>query len=128
MRRFRVNVDGQFFEVEVEEITADAAAPVKTAVNPASPVTASAAPKQEVAPSKPATNGNSNGIYAPMPGNILSVKVKEGEQVKAGQVLMVLEAMKMENEIVAPKDGVIDKIYTAAGQSVSTNDPLIAMA
>jgi pyruvate carboxylase subunit B len=62
-----------------------------------------------------------------MPGNILSVKVKEGEKVKAGQLLLVLEAMKMENEIVAPQDGVVKRIYIAAGQSVNTGDPLIAL-
>lgn len=129
MKRFRVNVDGQFFEVEVEEIEAGAAAPVKAAMNltpPASP-SVTTAPKQTAAPAKPVTNGASNSIKAPMPGSILSVKVKEGDQVKAGQVLLILEAMKMENEIVAPKDGVINKIYIATGQSVSTNDPMIAL-
>ncbi|MGA8942339.1 MAG: biotin/lipoyl-containing protein [Thermoactinomyces sp.] len=130
MKRFRVHVDGQFFEVEVEEIESGATAPVKPAVNPAGSAapTVTAAPKQTAAPSKPVTNGASNSIKAPMPGSILSVKVNEGEKVKAGQVLLILEAMKMENEIVAPKDGVIDKIYIATGQSVSTDDPLIAMA
>lgn len=130
MKRFRVNVDGQFFEVEVEEIEAGAAAPVKTAANltpPASP-SVTTAPKKTAAPAKPVTNGAPNSIKAPMPGSILSVKVNEGDQVKAGQVLLILEAMKMENEIVAPKDGVINKIYIATGQSVSTNDPMIALA
>lgn len=135
MKRFRVNVDGQFFEVEVEEITTGTAGPVKTAAaNPVSSAAPSSvppavvAPKQAAVPSKPVTNGTSSSIHAPMPGSILSVKVKEGEQVKSGQVLLILEAMKMENEIVAPKDGVINKIYTTVGQSVSTNDPLIILA
>ncbi len=130
MKRFRVNVDGQSFEVEVEEIGAGSVGQVETKPAPSAapaPKPAAPAPKPATPAPKPAAGGAAGSINAPMPGNILSVKVNEGDQVKAGQVLLILEAMKMENEIVAPKDGVVNKIYVATGQSVSTSDPLVAL-
>lgn len=105
MKKYRVNVNGTAYEVEIEEMTgAPAAAPV------AAP---SAAPA-------PAAGGTGESINAPMPGNILSVNVAAGDTVKKGQVLMVLEAMKMENEIMAPRDGKVTAVAVAKGAAVES--------
>ena len=105
MKKYRVNVNGTAYEVEIEEMTgAPAAAPV------AAP---SAAPA-------PAASGAGESINAPMPGNILSVNVAAGDTVKKGQVLMVLEAMKMENEIMAPRDGKVTAVAVAKGAAVES--------
>ena len=105
MKKYRVNVNGTAYEVEIEEM---AGAPV------AAPVAAPAA-----APA-PAASGAGEGINAPMPGNILSVNVAAGDTVKKGQVLMVLEAMKMENEIMAPRDGKVTAVAVAKGAAVES--------
>ena len=109
MKKYRVNVNGIAYEVEIEEITQEAAA-------------AKAASPAPAATSVPAASVSAGGekVSAPMPGNILSVKVKEGDVVKAGSVLMILEAMKMENEIMAPCDGKISQVAVSAGQTVET--------
>ena len=105
MKKYRVNVNGTAYEVEIEEM---AGAPV------AAPVAAPAA-----APA-PAASGAGESINAPMPGNILSVNVAVGDTVKKGQVLMVLEAMKMENEIMAPRDGKVTAVAVAKGAAVES--------
>ena len=105
MKKYRVNVNGTSYEVEIEEMTgAPAAAPVSA---PA------AAPA-------PAASGAGEAINAPMPGNILAVNVTAGDSVKKGQVLMVLEAMKMENEIMAPRDGKVTAVAVAKGAAVES--------
>ena len=107
MKKYRVNVNGTAYEVEIEEMTgAPAAAPV-------------AAPAAAAAPT-PAAGGAGESINAPMPGNILAVNVKDGDSVKAGQVLMVLEAMKMENEIMCPCDGKVASVSVSKGASVES--------
>ena len=108
MKKYRVNVNGTVYEVELEEITgAAAAAPVAAApAAPAAPVAAAPAGGEKVS--------------APMPGNILAVNVAAGDTVKRGQVLMVLEAMKMENEIMAPCDGTIASVHTSKGSAVES--------
>ncbi|MBE6918138.1 MAG: biotin/lipoyl-binding protein [Ruminococcaceae bacterium] len=111
MKKYRVNVNGTVYEVELEEITGAAAAPVAAA--PAAPASAPAAP----APAAPA---GGEKVTAPMPGNILSVNVAAGDTVKRGQVLLILEAMKMENEIMAPCDGVIASVNTSKGSAVES--------
>ena len=111
MKKYRVNVNGTVYEVELEEITGAAAAPVAAA--PATPASAPAAP----APAAPA---GGEKVTAPMPGNILSVNVAAGDTVKRGQVLLILEAMKMENEIMAPCDGVIASVNTSKGSAVES--------
>ena len=104
MKKYRVNVNGTVYEVELEEITgAAAAAPVAA---PAAPVAAAPAGGEKVS--------------APMPGNILAVNVAAGDTVKRGQVLMILEAMKMENEIMAPCDGTIASVHTSKGSAVES--------
>ena len=105
MKKYRVNVNGTAYEVEIEEM---AGAPV------AAPVAAPAA-----APA-PAASGAGESINAPMPGNILSVNVAAGDTVKKGQVLMVLEAMQMENEIMAPRDGKVTAVAVAKGAAVES--------
>jgi len=130
-----VTVNGETFEVEVEEIKAGTAADqTNGSVAPAKPanlvgnLTPNPAPASSPAPVATARAGAAGGggsVKAPMPGNILNVKIKEGDNVKSGQVLLILEAMKMENEIVAPKDGVVKRVYVGPGQSVNTGDPLV---
>lgn len=113
MRKFLVNVNGTSYEVEVEELKGD--------VKPAAP-----APAPKPAASAPVSNGAAETISAPMPGTIVSVNVKTGDSFKRGQVLLVLEAMKMENEILAPRDGRVVTINTTKGSAVNSGDILIA--
>ena len=103
MKKYKVNVNGTVYEVEIEEMTgAPAAAPVAAA------------------PAAPAAAGAGEKITSPMPGNILSVNVAAGDTVKKGQVLMILEAMKMENEIMAPCDGKVTAVAVAKGAAVES--------
>ena len=110
MKKYKVNVNGTVFEVEVEDITGTAAAAAPAAA-PA-PVTAPA-------PVAAAPAGGES-VTSPMPGNILAVNVTAGQAVKKGDVLMVLEAMKMENEIMAPCDGTIGAVSVTKGATVET--------
>ena len=110
MKKYRVNVNGTVYEVELEEITGAAAA---------APVAAPAAAPAPAAPVAAAPAGGEK-VTAPMPGNILSVNVTAGQSVKRGQVLLILEAMKMENEIMAPCDGVIASVNTSKGSAVES--------
>ena len=105
MKKYRVNVNGTVYEVELEEMTgAPAAAPV-------------AAPAPSVA-AAPAAGGEK--VTSPMPGTILSVNVAVGDAVKRGQVLMILEAMKMENEIMCPCDGTVASVSVTKGAAVES--------
>lgn len=125
MRKFIINVNGNSYEVEVEEVGgAPSAAPApKAAPKAAAPAPApKAAPAPAAAPPAGATN-----VTAPMPGNIVSVKVKIGDTVNSGDVLCVLEAMKMENEIMAPKAGKVVAVSTSAGSTVNTGDVLVSL-
>ena len=112
MRKFSVNVNGTRYEVEVEEIDAN---------------TAAAAPKA-AEPVKAAPAGAGTEVRSPMPGNILKVNVNPGDVVKEGQQLMILEAMKMENEILAPCAGRISSIGVAKGSSVESGALLCTIA
>ncbi len=131
MRKFLINVNGNQYEVEVEEITSSETStkpqveysqPAPKAERPAPQ------PKQETkaeAPKKVAAKAGQEVIKAPMPGTILSINVKEGDNVKKGQILLILEAMKMENEIVSPRDGKIAKVVVSKGSSVNTGDDMV---
>lgn len=121
MRKFNVNVNGAAYVVEVEEISAGASAAPAPAVQatPAAPKAAPAAPK-----AVPVAAAGAEEVKSPMPGNILAVNVKEGDSVKEGDVLMLLEAMKMENEILAPKAGKVTSVQVAKGASVESGDLL----
>ena len=123
MKNYRVTVNGVAYDVVVEELNGSAApAPVAAA-----PV---AAPKAAPAPAAaPKASGNAGAIAvkAPMPGNLIKVNVKVGDAVKKGDVLCVLEAMKMENDIMAPADGVVASIEAAQGASVATDAVLVTL-
>ena len=118
MKYYNITVNGVAYSVSVEE-TAAGAAPVAAAA-PAAP----AAPAPAAAPAGAA---GAVSVTAPMPGNILDVKVKAGASVKAGDVLVILEAMKMENEIVAPQDGTVASINVNKGDTVNSGDVLVSM-
>ena len=120
MKYYNITVNGVAYSVSVEE-TAAGAAPVAAA-----PVAAPVAPKAAPAASPKAAAGAVT-VKAPMPGNILDVKVAAGASVKAGDVLVILEAMKMENEIVAPQDGTVASINVNKGDTVNSGDVLVSM-
>lgn len=135
MKKYRITVNGKAYEVEVEEIGGEEIKAPAAASAPASQKEAAPAPKAEApkaktepapAPKKAAPAGKLT-VNAPMPGTILSIKAKPGSSVKKGQVIMILEAMKMENEILAPQDGTILSIEVAEGTSVNTGDILAVM-
>jgi len=107
MKKYRVNVNGTTYEVEVEELSGAA-----VAASAAAPAAPAAAPAASAAPA------GGEQILSPMPGNILDVRVNVGDAVKSGQVLMILEAMKMENEIMAPHDGKIAAVSVKKGDTV----------
>ena len=117
MRKFHVNVNGTPYEVEVEEIAAGAA--------PAAPVQA-AAPAPAPAAAAPVAAG-ATSVTAPMPGNILDIKVKVGDMVEANTVVIMLEAMKMENEIFAGAAGKVTAINVTQGSTVNSGDVLVVI-
>lgn len=128
--KYRVTLNGKTYEVEVEHGKATLLDEYE-ALAPA-PAVVSAPVKSEPVPSAPVpapvSLADGETISAPMPGNIIRVDVKEGDKVTAGQVLVILEAMKMENEIVATKDGTIAQVITSKGAVVETGSPLIVIA
>lgn len=124
MKYYNITVNGVAYSVSVEE-TAAGAAPVAAA--PAAPVAPKAAPAPAAAPKAAAGAAGAVAVKAPMPGNILDVKVAAGASVKAGDVLVILEAMKMENEICAPHDGTVGSVCVQKGASVQTGAALCTM-
>ena len=130
--KYKITLNGRTYEVEVEAGKAmlldEYEAIVPSA--PAAPVAAPAA-AAEAAPAAPAApaavTGAGEAVNAPMPGTILKVNVTQGQAVKEGDVLCVLEAMKMENDIIAPKSGTVTQVVTAKGASVSSGDPLVVI-
>ncbi len=126
MRKFMITVNGKSYEVLAEEIKDGSAAPTIPAAPVAVPVPAApkAAPKAAPAAAAPA---GAEKVAAPMPGTILEVKVSNGQAVKEGDVLFILEAMKMENEILAPKAGTVVALSTSKGASVASGDTLCAI-
>ncbi|MBQ8684280.1 MAG: biotin/lipoyl-binding protein [Clostridia bacterium] len=119
MKKFHITVNGNAYEVDVEEV--GAAAPVAAA--PAAPAAAPAAP---VAAPAPAAAGATT-ITCPMPGTIVDIKVAAGDVVAEGQVLVVFEAMKMENEIVAPCAGTVASVSVTKGESVDSGKVLLSL-
>ena len=124
--KYSVTLNNRVYEVEVEEGSAvllneyEAASPAPAAVS-------APAPKQESAPA-PAPSGDGNAVKAPMPGNILKISVTVGQKVSEGETLLVLEAMKMENEVTADRSGTVTGIIAAKGQTVETGDPLVVIS
>ena len=121
MKNYTITVNGNVYDVTVEEGTGSAApAAAPKAAPAAAPKAAPAAPKAAA----PAGAAGSVTVAAPMPGKILGVKANPGQAVKKGDVIVILEAMKMENEIVAPQDGTIASINVATGDSVEAGATL----
>ncbi|HYF81895.1 MAG TPA: biotin/lipoyl-containing protein [Clostridia bacterium] len=133
MRKFMINVSGKSYEVEVEEIKDGvSAAPAVQPVPRAAAAPAPAAPKAAPAPAPKAAPAavpaGASTITAPMPGTILSINVKAGDTVKKGHVLCILEAMKMENEIMAGGEITIASVAITQGDSVNTGQVLFTLA
>ncbi len=128
--KYKITLNDRTYEVEVElaqamllsEYQAIAPAPVAAA-----PVAAAPVAEAPAAPAAPVVTGAGETVDAPMPGNILKVNVTVGQAVKAGTVLVVLEAMKMENEIMAPKDGTVTQVLVSKGSTVDTGAPLVVI-
>ena len=114
MKKYRVTVNGTAYEIELEELTGAA---------PAAAPAAATAP----APAAAAAPAGGEQVTSPMPGTILSVNVAAGDAVKRGQVLMILEAMKMENEIMCPCDGKVVSVNTSKGSSVESGTLLCVL-
>ena len=130
MKKYNITVNGTAYEVCVEEVGATASAPVfvqaPVAAPAAAPVAASA-PAAAPAPAKTPAPAGANAVTAPMPGTILEVKVSAGQSIKKGDVVCILEAMKMENEIPASQDGVVKSVNVQKGASVNAGDALITI-
>lgn len=135
MKKYSVTVNGVVYDVTVEEINGTAAAPVATPAPGAAPAPAAvsapapapAAPSPAPAPAAPTGEARIT-ISAPMPGNILSVNVKPGDKVEKGTVLLILEAMKMENEIMSPEAGTVTSVAVTKGATVQSGDVLVTIA
>ena len=124
MKKFNVTVNGTAYEVEVNEVKAGAPAAAPKAAPAAAP-----APKAAPAPAPAAAPvpAGAETVKAPMPGKILSVAVSAGQAVKKGETLLILEAMKMQNEIAAPHDAVVAEVRVSANQTVSTGEDMVVL-
>lgn len=125
MKKYNVTVNGTVYEVTVEE--ADSAAAQAGAQVPVAAPAAPTAPKAAPAAPKAAAPAGGKTVNAPMPGNILKMNVKVGDTVKNGDLVCILEAMKMENEIFAGDDGVVKAINAPQGASVNTGDAIVTL-
>lgn len=130
--KYKITLNGKTYEVVVEKGEAILAAEYEAAA-PAAPVAAApvaaapvAAAPAAAAPAAVAVTGEP--VNAPLPGTVVGVKVAAGEAVKKGQILVIIEAMKMENEVVAPRDGTVAQVITSKGASVNSGDPLVSLA
>lgn len=131
MKNLIITVNGVSYDVQVEEVVSSAAPRVSAPA--AAPVAAPAAPAAQPAAApapaaKPAGTQGSVKVQAPMPGTILSVKVSVGQQIKKGDTVAVLEAMKMENEIPAPQDGTVSSVDVSNGATVETGATIVTLA
>lgn len=132
IKAYRVNVNGKVYEVEVEEITAGGQQTVVAAPAPApvAPKLAPVAPAPAPAPTPaPAPKAAATGeiVEAPMPGTIVDIKVKVGDTVKEGDLVAVIEAMKMETDLFSTKSGVVTAVNAGKGASVNTGDAIITL-
>ncbi len=136
MKNLRITVNGTAYDVQVEELDGTAAAPVSVPAAPApaaapQPAAAPAPAPAPAAPAAPAATkdvpADAELISAPMPGTIVSVNVKPGQGIKKGDVLLILEAMKMENEIMAPHDATVAAVHVNKGDSVESGTPLVSL-
>jgi biotin carboxyl carrier protein len=121
MKRYNITVNGVAYDVTVDEASGSTPAAVSA------PVQAAPAPAAPVAPAATAPAVGGTSVTAPMPGTINDIKVKNGDAVKKGQVLLILEAMKMENDIVAPADGTVAAVLVNKGDSVNADQTLVSL-
>ena len=136
MKTYKITVSGKVFDVSVEEIggapgvaAVQSAAPVAEPASVPAPAPApAAAPTPVPAPPPAAAPSGGEDITAPMSGKVISINVSVGDRVKSGQLLLVFEAMKMENELFAPSDGTIAKIHVAVGATLEVGAPVITLA
>ncbi len=126
MKNYRITVNGNTYDVQVEEL--GAAAQSASVQSAATAPAAQSASVQSAAPAPAAQSAEGTPVNAPMPGNILDIKVNVGDSVAAEQVVVVLEAMKMENDIVTPVAGKVTAINVSKGQAVNSGDVLITVA
>ncbi len=130
--KYKVTLNNKVYEVEVDETTAmlideyEVQAPAAPAAPAAAPV-AAAAPAPAAAPTAAPAAAAGEQVRAPMPGTILQVKASQGAAVKKGDILVVLEAMKMENEILAPRDGTVAQVAVSKGSTVETGALLVVL-
>lgn len=123
--KYIVTLNGKDYEVEVDELSEAIVTNVAPTAAPAQAAPVAAQPSAPAAAPAPApVSGSGTAVKAPMPGTILKVNVTAGQSVKAGDIMFILEAMKMENEIVAPSDGTVSQVVAAKGSSVATDDVL----
>ena len=124
MSKYRITLDGRIYEMEVELVDENAVRPAAPKAEPkeSKPAVQNTVSKPAEAPK--AVSNSAGAVAAPMPGTIIRIEKEEGSAVKAGEVVLVLEAMKMENDIAAPKDGTIVKMNCKAGGTVAGGDIL----
>ena len=134
MKKYTITVNGVSYEVEVEETGNGSSAPAASAPSaPAAPAPKPAAAAKPAAAKPAAANGapaapaGGTTVESPMPGNVWKIVVKEGQQVKEGETLLILEAMKMENEIPAPCDGEVAALHVTEGAAVNGGDLLVSI-
>lgn len=125
MKKFNITVNGNAYEVEIEEVKA--AAPVAAAAPKAAPAAAAPAPKAAPAAAAAAPAAGDNTVTAPMPGKIVKLVASVGQAVNAGDVLLILEAMKMQNEITAPAAGTVKSFAVNAGDSVKPGQTMVVI-
>jgi biotin carboxyl carrier protein len=126
MKKYNIVVNGTTYQVEVDEVGGTSAPSIAVAPSAGAPTGAAPATPAPAAPAV-APSAGAETISSPMPGTVLEVKVTPGQAVKAGDVLLILEAMKMENEIMAPSDGTVDTVPVAKGASVNSGDVLVTL-
>ncbi|NLL03121.1 MAG: biotin/lipoyl-binding protein [Clostridiales bacterium] len=125
--RYVVSLNNKRYEVDVDESSAVLVGVSDEVVATPAPVSTTT-PLAQSAPTQSSANvAEGTSVKAPMPGSILSVNVTNGQSVKQGDVVVILEAMKMENEILAPSDGVIKQVLVSKGNTVDTNDILVVL-
>lgn len=126
MKRFLIKINGKTYDAEVEVIGASAAAPAVAPAPAAAPKAAAPAPAPATPAAAPKAGGPAN-VTSPLPGTVLRLVKNAGDTVAAGEVVMIVESMKMENEVVAPEAGRIASIAVAAGSAINTGDLLFTL-
>lgn len=129
MKTYNITINGVTYAVEVEEVGGTVSAPAAPVAAPTAPAAAPATPKAAAPAAAPKVAGKAGSVVikAPMPGNINKVNVKPGDAVKKGDVLVVLEAMKMENDVCAPEDGTVASVDVTKGATVETDAVLVTL-